>query len=165
MENLEWRTGSTWDQPTTAVIVVTEVTGNQFKFNSSQEAASYLGKSKTAIFNSFGKGFVDGFKAGPAKRTELEPGPDDTIKVLNFGRHIVGVTDVRADEVPWRKPDTANRGYLRTTFQFDRDGHTKRSSSGDVVSQSFDLHRLVCEAFHGPPPPHHKDNNKLNRQP
>lgn len=178
VENLEWRTGATKKQETTAVIVTREDTREKRRFDSPNEAAKYVKKSRTTIFHNFGKGFVKGFKyereLPKAKNVAIELGVDEIIKEIMFGDHVIEVTDggkVKVDsEGPWRKPEVLDRGYIRTTFQFDKDGNTKRNSKGEIMSQAFDLHRLVCQAFHGPPPVgkgdvNHKDHDKSNNHP
>ena len=179
VENLEWRTGTSRKQETTAVIVTEESTRKKFRFDSPNEAAAYIGKSRTTIFHNFGKEFVNGFKveresSKPVKKVCVTPGPEEVVKEIKLGDHVVEVTDggkVRVDkEGSWRKPEAVDRGYVRVTFQFDKDGNTKRDMKQNTKSQHFDLHRLVCEAFHGPPPSgkgdvNHKDHDKLNNHP
>lgn len=180
LSNLKWGEGATRKpSSTTAVIVTEESTRKKFRFDSPKEAGAYIGKSKTAIFHNFGKEFVNGFKVErespkPVKKDCVAPGPEEVVKEIKFGDHVVQVTDggkVRVDkEGPWRKPEVLDRGYVRITFQFDKDGNTKRNSDRKVLSTKHDLHRLVCEAFHGPPPPgkgdaDHVDENRLNNHP
>lgn len=179
LSNLKWGAGATKKPSnTTPVIVTEESTRKKARFDSPKEAAAYIGKSKTAIFRNFGKEFVNGFKveresAKPVKRVCLAPGPEEVVKEIKFGEHVVEVTDggrVRVDNKgPWRKPEVPDRGYLRITFQFDKDGNTKRNSKGEIMSVAHDLHRLVCQAFHGPPPEgfdaDHADENRLNNHP
>ena len=101
-----------------------------------------------------------------------EPGDDIVKKTIKFGDKTVTVSAdgwVKPGESRWKKVTTVRGGYLRTSFQFDRDGNTRRNDEGKVLSQYFELHRLVCEAFHGPPPKaydaHHINEVKSDNRP
>ena len=178
VENLEWRSGATYKQKTTPVIVTRESTEETIRFDSPKEAAAYIGKSRTAIFHNFGKEFVNGFKVervvpGVINDYELDgPGEDVVEKEIKLGDKVVKVSAngwVKPGDGRWKKVTAVREGYLRTSFQFDRDGNTKRNSAGEVLSKWFDLHRLVCEAFHGPPPvendAHHINEVKTDNRP
>ena len=78
---------------------------------------------------------------------------------------------VRAEDGEWRTGNfDKSKGYMRTTFQFTQEGSTKRKENGSIVSNYFYIHRLMAEAFHGPPPSgrndcHHIDEDKTNNSP
>lgn len=172
VENLEWRLGSTNDTcSASAKSLPLDVTicGTSMRFSSTNEAANYLGKSRDTIYRNDGKGEVNGISV-----EKVSVGPEDDIvkQTIKFGDKIVTVSAdgwVKPGESRWKKVTTVRGGYLRTSFQFDRDGNTKRSDNGKVLSQYFELHRLVCEAFHGPPPAnfdaHHINEVKSDNRP
>lgn len=177
VDNLGWTRTPSQKKITTPVLVTKESTMEKWTFKSVLEAADFLQKSRGTIFVNLDMGFKNGFKVErlktPKNDLRVELLNHEVVKEVHFGDHVVEVTDsgkVRVDCGPWRKPGKADRGYVRITFQFDKDGNVKRNAEGKKLSNTFDIHRLVCEAFHGSPPEgkgdvHHKDNNKLNNHP
>ena len=175
VENLEWRTGRTNDATGETfkgvpIMVTVKSTGEKFEFSTQKEAADHFGKSKDTICRNIGNGEVNGLTI---TKVSFEPGKDVEKRDVVFGRKVVKVSAdgrVKPDGEPWRKPDTVSRGYVRTSFQFDEDGNTKRDNRGKITSHFFDVHRLVAKAFHGLPPEgkndcHHLDEDKLNNIP
>lgn len=172
VENLEWRSGSTNDtHVVSAKSIPVEVTGcgAPMRFDSSKEAAAYLGKSRDTIYRNDGK--QDALGLTTTKISD-GPGADAVIKEIKFGDKVVKVSSdgwVKPGDGRWKKVTTERGGYFRTSFQFDKDGNTKRNRDGKVLSQYFEMHRLVCEAFHGPPPEkadaHHINEVKTDNRP
>ena len=169
VDNLEWRPSGTKNTAKSVPVDVTVDGKPTMTLASSNEAATFLGRSRDTIYRNTSKGPVNGTSIN---KVADGPGDDAVEKPLMFGDKEVRVTDdgwVQAPGGRWRRPEV-DGNYVKTTFQFDRNGRVKRDSSRKVQSENFYFHRLVCEAFHGPPPPdkgdaHHKDNNKLNNHP
>lgn len=77
---------------------------------------------------------------------------------------------VQTEGKDWRHLDTVQRGDIRATLPFDKDGHAKGTEDGESKEVYHDLHRLTAFAFLGPPPEgktdvHDIDENKLNNSP
>ena len=104
------------------------------------------------------------------KKIPICPGHRSIIKELRFGTNIIHVSEegfVKSGDGIWRSGSVnKHNGYMKLSLSFDRYGKPKYNLDGAKIDCYQKVHRLVCEAFHGPPSDgdvcHHKDKNKSN---
>ena len=141
------------------------------EYNSVQEAAGELGVKPVEIYDSMREGKVvhklDHVTIIYAREI---PAEDAIIKDVHFGKNVVEVSSdgfvCLKGTNKWKR-GRVERGYLRTTFQFDKQGNKRVNDKGKNLSCGHDIHRLVALAFFGDPVGNktdvdHIDEDKLN---
>lgn len=177
VENLEWVSAGSkgskgskgkGSKEKTSIEVIFEGQ-DPLRFDTMKEAGDLVGVSGRTIKSRLDRGFVDGVSVVRVARNQAKSPGSVVHKELSFGNKVVTVSSDGRVSIDggdsWMDSSTCG-GFRIVTLEFDREGVEKRMKPGRLLRQSFNVHRLVCEAFHGPCPDlcfaKHKDNNKKN---
>lgn len=168
LENLEWvKMGKKG-----TCIQVTVRGQAPVKFSTLKKAGDFIGKSPETVRRRFGKGFVNDVSIVRVVKDREEdifyPTKPNTADLF-FGKEVVTVSSDGRVSVDggksWKTTSTCG-GFRNVSLDFDRLGIKKRCKSGFFFQRCFGVHRLVCEAFHGPCPDlcyaRHKDRDRKN---
>ena len=176
LENLEWSSGACSSgnrTPKSNPLLLTKM-GDEtesMEFNDARDAAEHIGINRQIVYDNIG-GSVHGYRIEKIPKTK--PGFGYKIVELMFGSKKVYVSEdcmVKSENKDWRFGNfDKSTGYMKTTFQFTEEGAVKRTPNGSVKSIDFYIHRLMAEAFHGPPEKKsdivdHIDEDKTNNSP
>ena len=175
LENLEWSSGACSSgnrTPKCNPLLITKIgeETENMEFDDARAVAEHIGIHRQIVYDNIG-GSVHGYCI---EKIPKKPESGYEIAKLMFGSktvYISGDCMVKPENKDWRFGNfDKSTGYMKTTFQFNREGSVKRTPNGSIKSCDFYMHRLMAEAFHGPPEKKsnvvdHIDEDKTNNSP
>ena len=168
LDNLEWSCKKNVNNAFKGTPVEVKYNDNDqvVRFDSVADAAEELDVKTSEIYDSMRVGVVvHNLDHVTIKYIRENPAENATIKDIYFGNKIINVSSdgfVCVNGTNKWKRGGIQRGYMRTSFQFDKEGVYVVGGKG----KQYDIHRLVATAFYDNPLGHtdvdHIDEDKCN---
>ena len=153
LDNLEWSCKKNVNNAFKGTPIEVKYNDNDqvVRFDSVADAAEELDVKTSEIYDSMRVGVVvHNLNHVTIKYIRENPAENATIKDIYFGNKIINVSSdgfVCVNGTNKWKRGGIQRGYMRTSFQFDKEGVYVVGGKG----KQYDIHRLVATAFYDNP--------------